>query len=57
MVRGGNSGIMRALVELGPAIALATMATKAKEGGVPLLKGFGRRTKRRRSRRRSRSQF
>tara|TARA_Y100000389_G_C17371944_1_gene469518 strand:- start:352 stop:549 length:198 start_codon:yes stop_codon:yes gene_type:complete len=59
--RGGNSGIMRALVELGPAIALATMATKAKEGGVPFLKGFGRSMKRRRSgrsrRRRSRSQL
>lgn len=58
---GGHAGIMRALVELGPAIALATMASKAKEGGIPFIKGFGGRRsmkRRRRSRgRRSRSQL
>ena len=33
--RGGNPELVRALVEMGPAIALAALAKQAKEGSLP----------------------
>lgn len=54
--RGGNPEMVRALVEMGPAIALAALAKQAKEGSLPF--PFSRRSpsfmRRRSSRRRGR---